>query len=372
MNNFENQIERILRKEVSKPAKYEYSINNALLQRKKINSSKNFYKIAAITCCCILSITGVVAATYTVTKIWKEPQLVNSSESVNQTEGENTWHEAVNNKVIEKNLKDYLEILNINNSSVIIEKGNNLPESEEEFYLLRTNTDYNKGILLCTDLACQEILYFINNEFDENIMYDKISNDTALQKAKEILMPLNIWDDNYELHSSDTRNNIFILDFYRKNESKINNKYDSYSISFGVSNNKINVQRIINEKNNSYSNNPFTISKEDAINIVTAKEKEFSDIDFNITLCEKGIEKMNTNIYKLENNINIINSADNNIYKIDNVIRNVWIIKLEHKKDNYFLEYDSFENYKKYADTYYYVDVTTGEIIGGKYGTPNN
>ena len=117
MNNFENQIERILRKEVSKPAKYEYSINNALLQRKKINSSKNFYKIAAITCCCILSITGVVAATYTVTKIWKEPQLVNSSESVNQTEGENTWHEAVNNKVIEKNLKDYLEILNINNSS---------------------------------------------------------------------------------------------------------------------------------------------------------------------------------------------------------------------------------------------------------------
>ena len=35
MNNFENQIERILRKEVSKPAKYEYSINNALLQRKK-------------------------------------------------------------------------------------------------------------------------------------------------------------------------------------------------------------------------------------------------------------------------------------------------------------------------------------------------
>lgn len=81
---------------------------------------------------------------------------------------------------------------------------------------------------------------------------------------------------------------------------------------------------------------------------------------------------MNTYIYKLENNINIINSADNNIYKIDNVIRNVWIIKLEHKKDNYFLEYDSFENYKKYADKYYYVDVTTGEIIGGKYGTPNN
>lgn len=41
---------------------------------------------------------------------------------------------------------------------------------------------------------------------------------------------------------------------------------------------------------------------------------------------------MNTYIYKLENNINIINSSDNNIYKIDNVIRNVWIIKLEHKK----------------------------------------
>ena len=185
--------------------------------------------------------------------------------------------------------------------------------------------------------------------------------DKLIEKAKEILIPLNIWNDNYELHSSDTRNNIFVLDFYRKNESKINNKYDSYSISFGVSNNKIIVQRIINEKNNSYSNNPFTISKEDAINIVTTKEKEFSDIDFNITLCEKGIEKMNTYIYKLENNINIINSSDNNIYKIDNVIRNVWIIKLEHKKDNYFLEYDSFENYKKYADKYYYVDDNWGD-----------
>lgn len=372
MNNFENKIEKILKKEVSKPAKYEYAINNALLKREKRNNLKNFYKIATITCCCIFAITGVVGATYTITKIWKEPQTVDSSEYVNKTNGENTWHEPVTNKVVEKNLENYLKTLGITSSSTIIEKGNNLPESEDEFYLLRTNVDYNKGILLCTDLSCQKILYFINNEFDKKIIYDEISKDIALQKAKEILTQLNIWDDNYELYSSDNRNNIWVLDFYRKSETQINNKYDSYSISFGVSNNKINVQRILNEKNDLYSNNPFTISQEEAINIVTEKEKEFSDVDFDITLCEKGIERMNTYIYKLENNINIINSVDDNIYQIDDVIRNVWIIKVEHKKENDFLEYDSLENYKKYADKYYYVDVTTGEIIGGEYGAPNN
>lgn len=372
MNNFENQIEQILRKNVSKPAKYEYAINNALLTREKRINFKNFYKICTITCCCVFAITGVVGATYTITKIWKEPQTVDSSEYVNKLEEKNTWHEPVNNKIVENNLENYLKILDITNSSTIIEKGNNLPESEDEFYLLRTNSDYNKGILLCTDLSCQRILYFINNEFNENIIYDEISKDVALQKAKELLTHLNIWDDNYELYSSDNRNNIWVLDFYRKNETEINNKYDSYSISFGVSNNKINVQRILNEKNNLYSNNPFTISQEEAINIVTTKEKEFSDVAFDITLCEKSIERMNTYIYKLENNINVINSVDDNIYKIDDVIRNVWIIKVEHKKANYFLEYDNLENYKKYADKYYYVDVTTGEIIGGKYGFPNN
>lgn len=372
MNNIEKQIEEILKKEVSKPAKYEYAINNAFTKKEERKNFKSFYKVAIITCCCIFAITGVVGATYTITKIWKEPQKVDYSEYSNKTEGENTLHETISDEEVEQKLKNYLEMLEIPDSSILIEKGNNLPDSEEEFYLLKTDKDYNKGVLLCTDLTCQKVWYFINNEFDENIIYDEISKDFALQKAEEVLTKFNIWDDNYELHSSDNRNNIWVLEFYRKSESQVKNNYDSYSISFGIYENKIYVQRILNEKNDLYTNNPITISKEEAISIVTKKEKAFSDIDFEIALCEKGIERMNTYIYKLENNINIINAVDENIYQIDDVIRNVWIVKVEHKKENYFLEYENFENYKKYADKYYYVDVTTGEIIGGRYGSPHN
>lgn len=365
MNNFENQIKEILKKEVSKPLKYEYAINNAFI--KKRSTVISFYKIATITCCCIFAITGIAGATYTITKLWKEPQKVDIEEYINKTEDENTWYESVTNESVDETIKNYLEILGIDNSSTILEKGNNLPESEEEFYLLRTNRDYNKGVLLCVDLSCQNIWYFINNDFNENIIYDEISENVAIQKSEEILKELNIWDDNCELCSYDNRNNVWVLDFYKKNENQIKNKYDSYSISFGISNNQINVQRILNSKNDLYTNNPMTISKEEAINIVEKKEKEFSDIDFNITLCETGIERMNTYIYKLENNINIINTVDNNIYQVEDVIRNVWIVKVEHEKENEFLEYDSLENHKKYADKYYYVDITTGEIIGGKY-----
>lgn len=364
MSDFENQIKEILKKEVSKPSKYEYAINNAFLHKSKTNYTKSFYKIVTIACCSIFAVTGIVAATYTIFEIWKEPTKIDTSEYIEKTEGENTWHEPVTDENVKSIIINYLNILGIDNlSTTILEKGNNLPESDEEFYLLRTNEDYNKGLLIYTDINAENITYFVDNEFNKNLKYDEISQELAIEKSKDLFKKLNIWNDDYELQNCDNNNNIWTISFYRNK-----NKFDCYDITFGIINSKISIQIIHNEKNNNYISSAENISKEEAIKIVDAKEKEFSDIEFSITSCEQSIEKMNAYIYKLENNVKMVDAGiDNDIYQVDDISRNVWVIKVEHKKDNPFLEFDNTENYKRYSNKYYYVDIETGEIIGGAY-----
>lgn len=82
-----------------------------------------------------------------------------------------------------------------------------------------------------------------------------------------------------------------------------------------------------------------------------------------------GIRKMNTYIYRLENNIDMANvdesDYDTIIYKTDNTTRNVWIVTIKHKKAEN-MTFNTNLEYSKQMDKEYYVDATTGEIIGGE------
>ena len=49
------------------------------------------------------------------------------------------------------------------------------------------------------------------------------------------------------------------------------------------------------------------------------------------------------------------------IAETENRVRKVWIISIYHEE----IETDSIENYLKSKDKSYYIDVTTGEIVGG-------
>ena len=93
-------------------------------------------------------------------------------------------------------------------------------------------------------------------------------------------------------------------------------------------------------------------------NSILFKELAVDNIDISL-----GIEKMNEKIYIQENGIDEkttfeIENGETIIgdkYKKDLMIRKVYKIKFNYK-----------ENADKYIYTEYFVDTTTGEIIGGK------
>ena len=100
------------------------------------------------------------------------------------------------------------------------------------------------------------------------------------------------------------------------------------------------------------------ISEDEAIQIAKNKNAELNE-DLEIYKMDSSlqIKRMNAYVYIDENNLDksiIIEGQRYNAYKSMNTIRNVWCIRFIYK-DN--------ENHKKFTD--YYVDTTTGEIIGG-------
>lgn len=76
---------------------------------------------------------------------------------------------------------------------------------------------------------------------------------------------------------------------------------------------------------------------------------------------------MNPFIYRIENNKYDINknSEEDTYYKTENITRMVWKVKVEHNINarNYIDDYNKY--IKEGMDKFYYVDATTGEIIGG-------
>ena len=70
---------------------------------------------------------------------------------------------------------------------------------------------------------------------------------------------------------------------------------------------------------------------------------------------------MNIFIYCLENNI--IN--ENGEIKTDDITRNVWVVDVKHNKETKPKDAE-IETVKKLYNKKYYIDATTGEIIGGE------
>ena len=119
--------------------------------------------------------------------------------------------------------------------------------------------------------------------------------------------------------------------------------------------------------NNEKITNPAIITKQEAIEIAIDKEKEFTDVEITNASAEPSIEKLNTFIYQLENEIYNTDPNLNGIYlDTENIQRNVWKVLIQHSNRNNENTYENYNQYiKENQDKYYYIDMTTGEIIGG-------
>ena len=223
----------------------------------------------------------------------------------------------------------------------------------------------------CLYTEISELEYFGDSSIiNKNIKCDNISEDEIKKIASDIYSELEIFNenDNYEIVETKRQNIVSgknINDVWQVSFAKVyNGNYDKTNIStiaFAVVNNDIVIYTITGKNEDKFDNNPIIISKEEAIGIAKNKEKEFSELEISNISAELSIEKMNMFIYCLENNL----TNENGELKIEDISRNVWVVNIEHNKDSKPKD-AMLETVKNLYNKKYYIDATTGEIIGGE------
>ena len=116
-------------------------------------------------------------------------------------------------------------------------------------------------------------------------------------------------------------------------------------------------------------NNEIKITKEDAIQIALEEDKKIGTTKIVDTQVKQMIVKMNTDAYDRIHNYEEYyksmqsqgyNTEDKNYYDIKDKVRNAWVVVITYE--------DNFDNViERYTEGKYsyFIDCTTGEIIGG-------
>lgn len=371
MNNFENKIKNILKKEIEHPLSYEYAIKNSFYSKKEKKKNNYFLKLITSTVCIATICTTVMATTYTIYKnVWQEPHSSNIEQELSNVKKEISEEEKINFITEETAIEKSKNILNklgyentqINNIELIRGYDNN--------YSCHYNL-YSNDIFISLNPLNGNLEYFGDNSINNKIIKnDNISKEEIEEIATGIYNNLEIFkeDENYEIVNTQKSKMVsgkIINDFWQVSFGKIfNGNYDKNSVSticFTISNNKIMISSITGLRKSDFENNPIIISKNDAIKIATNKEKEFSNLKISNINAKLSIEKMNIFIYCLENNL----TNENGDIKIIDKSRNVWVVNIEHEK-NKIPKDTKIEEVKKLYNKKYFIDATTGEIIGGE------
>lgn len=370
MNNFDDIIKKACKREIEENLDYENMIKKAI-------NSNNYKmpflnKVAVLILSLVMSGTVVLATTYVVyEKIWKEPEKISEEEmelEVQKVKEPITEEEKKSLIKEEQAIQIANDILKkIGYEEAIIEETNIIRGYDsKKHYLLK-----GEGVTINLNPDTGAFEYFSNDSMEnKKIKCDDISEEEARKIAEEIYIKLNVISENdgYEIMtaekinmaSGNVVNDMWQVSYARK-DGDFFDKDTRFTTCFYVQNGKPIYYIIKGKVENNIENNPIVLSKEEAIKIAVEKEKEFSNLEIIETTAENEIKKSNIFIYALENNI----TNENGEYKIEEVTRNVWVVQIKHIKENKPRS-SELEIVKEMYDKKYYIDATTGEIIGGE------
>ena len=342
-----------------------------VMNKSKLNIIAKGIGIAA---CITLSMTGVVfASSKIIESIWKNPEKVNPTyEIIDEIRKKNITIDEAKEVAINK-----LEEVGFN-SNIIKQEERKTYNNENIDYLFTTETEYEITIEGSTGQ-----FFAIRNckEFkqDENKAY-------TLEEAKEIadkyFKQFGFDKDGFEF----TKVQVDVGPDVKKGgeqtrgsrlEVRYNKKYDNQISSSQYVNIVLDTGledrfESIMTKNEPFENNEYIITKDEAVSKAKEYDKNITDMKIAETKAEKKIVKINDKAYsRMQNykefyepmqNENFDNSKYN-YYAVDEKLRNAWVVVLKYD-DKYFTD-DVVKRYSEGAFTYY-VDATTGEIIGGE------
>lgn len=382
MDQLDKYIQDIVSQKITEPDDLEEIMLNAIHTAKGKKRIRRYKITRAIitSVTTIIIITGVgVAGFIAYDKIWKNPEKY-TYEEIQETIAEGNNVGEVENLITEETAKQnattIMNNLGYNNEtikSITLQKDIN--NNDKPFYVIRTGNNENEGIVITLDSNTGELNSFTNNEFNNiNIIENEISNDKAKEYSDQIIEDIGFSEKEYQftecseqqITSNNQIKNIWVAKYYKLYDG-IYNPYEVLTNSFVIKDNKIEISSIVETSDGIYENNPTVITEEEATQIAINKEKELTNKEIESTTAEIGIRKMNSYIYMLENNVENgfeDEKNDENIIIDKNKVRKVWKICINHNKE--LLKNISDLEYLRQANKEYYIDITTGEIIGGR------
>ena len=382
MDEIDKYIKKIVTKKIEEPPSFEKAIREALYSEKfyKRMRKRKIIKTISTACATIVLTSGVAVGGFIAyEKVWKEPKQYTYEELKNTIAQSEVPEEEKANLISEDDAKNKaLEIVNNlgyeNQEITKIELNQNKEEYiEKTYYKIETQNNENQNLNIRLNAETGELESLEDNNLLANKSNtDEISKDKAIEIANSIYEDIGVDTNEYELDYCREEEVIYNGEIKEVWSTKINKKYDGIvnpyeglSIDFISNSKKIEISSIYKKLDGKYENNPEVITKEEAIKIACEKEKIFTDDKISEIDSSIGIRKANKYIYDLEKNITTNNEnmefSNNIITESENRVRKVWIISIYHEE----FKTNDVESYLKSKNKSYYIDATTGEIIGG-------
>lgn len=332
------------------------------------NKIKNIIKTVFTATIGIALSTGMVfAGSKVIENIWKKPEKIEdiTYEITEESQNENITEEKSKEIAINK-----LKEIGFNSNIVSINHYKEI-DSNKIMYRFKTEDNYEISINRQTG-EMYDIWNWNNNIQDESI---EISENEAIQKANEYYKLFGFKEGEYEISKVYSNNktgsgvgNGFMIDItYSKKYGEIYNPYESISISIESQNKDFDCFRV---ENIPFDNNETIITEEQAIQIALEEDKKIETNKVIETKTKKMIVKMNANAYDRIHNkdkyyeaVQTVNfpTESRNYYNVENKVRNAWVVVLTYE-DNFGDDIVKRHTEGQYS---YFVDTTTGEIIGG-------
>ena len=331
---------------------------------------KNFPKVVATF---ILSLTvtgGLVFATGSVIeKIWKTPETYEFTSELTEEDKKN----AITEEEAKKKAADYLEKIGLEKEINGLTLAKNTWENEVIW-----DINFENGTMEMDSQGEFKSLNIPSYTYKLPKNYG-ITREKARVVARELLSKYNPDnnDDEYELVSlnrnmeTDEASYIWYATFYKK-YGDLYNKYEKIDIGWIPT---INALYSLSIDNCKYENNEQQISKEEAINIAKEKDEKIEtrhnivsidaeiwidNMNAEVTYREKDIEEYDKGMlrnFNTDENGNMTAKDNAVFYKVDSRVRKVWEVTIY---------YDYSKHEENGPERYvYFVDCTTGEIIGG-------
>ena len=335
---------------------------------------RNLAKLVATFILTIGTTAGLVYAGSAVyEKIWKEP----TSYQITQGITEEEKAQCISEQEAEKIGNEYLKKVGFSDETIqniTLEKdwkeqeNNWYMNSQKASFVIDGKTGNIKSATIPTRSYTIPENYGITRQEAKKVAYE------LLEKYK----PENS-QGTYELLSlkgngnSEADSYIWYAEFYKKYDDLIN-PAEKVFIGWIPT---INSLYCLDIDNYAYENNEQVISKEEAMEIAKNKDKEINpDGQIKTVQADTKIEQMNESVFlrekygeeyesgkwnkeKIRENVYKIKD-DAVFYKTEERVRKVWRVVIEYDKSQ------TDNSLRYYA---YYVDATTGEIIGGEIGS---